>query len=647
MHQPTDTTGSSYYHHQPYYHNPSADPPPSVTAAVPYAPNPYASAPPVSDYSNSLPSFPPNTDHVPNFNSQYNFPYPYQHNQPPVNYDYSIPTNPNPNPIPNPQFTSNLYGASSLPYHTNYGGDQEPFNEGVYKYNGGGGGSGKGGRTDSGSGFGKGGRSESGSGGGVMFDDYGRPINVSGGKEQSGFGNSSINKIVKAAPKVEDESQDVSGVQKYRVKLLSEGFGQTDMDVLCQIGLDGIWFLDPATSRTLKIYPLETLTRWEVLDSYIFAFWAKTSVDPEPRRVRLKSSSYTTSNILDTVTAASIQSKEIGTSSNPADLVKVSDQSADKRRGFDWKNLIKPVNEEKDHWVPDEVVTKCTACAADFSAFNRKHHCRNCGDIFCDKCTQGRIALTADEDAQLVRVCDRCMVCRIIYLLFKTLSLKLCPMYFLPWVPYLIEMITSINSLYNYVWFYALMQSSKLIYLLCSFPFLFGRLNQIISVFCQYRCHFSTLRHCPLSLIEVKSFLYSNLMPIPCIHFDQAQLVIIQLLFCLFKNKFQLRKYWSPIFWNCYLQLRTIHSAVLFCHWWKQKVTDFGENLIGHSIQTDSILMNENPRISSVHLMLLQESTTDCTVAVVGCRFAENHDQYSRNLNCISFNGYILNSEYK
>ncbi|KAL4554788.1 hypothetical protein LXL04_037394 [Taraxacum kok-saghyz] len=38
-----------------------------------------------------------------------------------------------------------------------------------------------------------------------------------------------------------------------------------------------------------------------------------------------------------------------------------------------------------------------------------EHHCRNCGDIFCDKCTQGRIALTAEENAQQVRVCDQCM----------------------------------------------------------------------------------------------------------------------------------------------------------------------------------------------------------------------------------------------
>jgi predicted RNA-binding Zn-ribbon protein involved in translation (DUF1610 family) len=69
----------------------------------------------------------------------------------------------------------------------------------------------------------------------------------------------------------------------------------------------------------------------------------------------------------------------------------------------------KPVDEVKDHWVPDEVAKKCHSCGVDFSAFNRRHHCRNCGEIFCDKCSQGRIALTAEDNAPLVRVCDRCM----------------------------------------------------------------------------------------------------------------------------------------------------------------------------------------------------------------------------------------------
>lgn len=202
-----------------------------------------------------------------------------------------------------------------------------------------------------------------------------------------------------------------SGVQKFRVKLLSESGGQSTMDVLCQIGLDGIRMLDPSTSRTLRIYPLETVTRFEVFDLSTFAFWSKSSVDIEPRRIRLQSNSYTTNTILDIVTAATVQLKEIGGRSKPSDSLKPSEQPADKKKGLaDWMNLMKPGSEEKDHWVPDEAVAKCTACATDFNAFVRRHHCRNCGDIFCDKCTHGRIALTADENAQRVRVCDRCMV---------------------------------------------------------------------------------------------------------------------------------------------------------------------------------------------------------------------------------------------
>lgn len=268
---------------------------------------------------------------------------------------------------------------------------------GAYKYNGG--------KVDSYGG--SGGRSEPPSQ--VLFDDYGRPINIPGGRGQNG--SRSFPKMVKAVPKAVDHEDANSGVLKFRVKLLSEGYSQTDKDVLCQIGLDGIRILEPATYQILKIYPLENVERWEVLDSYIFAFWAKSSVGIDPTRIRLKSNSYTTNNILDAVTAASIQVKEMAECSRPSNLIKGgSEQLAEKKKSFaDWMRLMKPPNVEKDHWVPDESVTKCTNCMNDFNAFVRRHHCRNCGDIFCDKCTQGRIALTADENAQPVRVCDQCM----------------------------------------------------------------------------------------------------------------------------------------------------------------------------------------------------------------------------------------------
>lgn len=235
------------------------------------------------------------------------------------------------------------------------------------------------------------------------FDDYGRSVgSSSSGREQVG----GLGKVVRAEPKAETQHDVRSGVQKFRVKLLAENAGQSTLDVLCQVGLDGIHMLDPSSNRTLRIYALENLTRWEVMGSSIFAFWAKSSVDIEPRRIRLQSSSYTSNTMLDTVTAAIAQLKEIGGTSEAS---KQSEQSTEKKGFGNWMNLIKPHYEETDHWVPDEAVGKCTSCGINFGAFVRRHHCRNCGDIFCDKCSQGRIALTADEHAQPVRVCNKCM----------------------------------------------------------------------------------------------------------------------------------------------------------------------------------------------------------------------------------------------
>lgn len=431
---------SSYYqYYQTHLQNPTPTPTPGAVGIDPQfaqvSSAPYASAPPVfsnypqSDYGNySSPSsayqpysqdpehFP--TSYAPNPSptpasqpphQPYTFPhldssyYPYDQNQAGgVNYGHSH-ANPNYDSS-SPYSSAASYGSLSpaVPkYENSFGNnsrhdDEGVYGAGVYKYNGG--------KVESYGG--RGSRSESRNE--VMFDDYGRPINIPNTKGQNRSGN--LPKIVKATPKVEEQSDAKGTVQKFRVKLLSEGVGQTDSDVLCQIGLDGIRVLDPATSRILKIYPLETVTRWDVLDSYIFAFWTKTSIDVEPRRIRLKSNSYTTNNILDAVTAASIQVKEMGGTNKPLDPSKEIEQPGEKKKGLiDWRILMKPGTEEKDHWVPDEAVTKCISCATAFNAFVRKHHCRNCGDIFCDKCTQGRIALTADENAQPVRVCDQCM----------------------------------------------------------------------------------------------------------------------------------------------------------------------------------------------------------------------------------------------
>lgn len=211
------------------------------------------------------------------------------------------------------------------------------------------------------------------------------------------------------------------GVQKYWVKLLPETTSSNPpKEVICQIGLDGVRMVDPSTSRTLRIYPLETIERWEVNEPSVFTFWAKSAVDFEQCTIRLQSSTHTINAILDTITAACVQLCEMVGKDGPSNYSKPSDSSAgagtdisrhQKGSIVDWVSLRPRAvsEEEKQHWVPDEAASKCTNCKTEFSAFIRRHHCRNCGDIFCDKCTRGRTALTAGEDAQVVRVCDHCL----------------------------------------------------------------------------------------------------------------------------------------------------------------------------------------------------------------------------------------------
>lgn len=39
-------------------------------------------------------------------------------------------------------------------------------------------------------------------------------------------------------------------------------------------------------------------------------------------------------------------------------------------------------------WQPDDSSMVCTGCAAHFTILNRRHHCRNCGGLFCGACAR-------------------------------------------------------------------------------------------------------------------------------------------------------------------------------------------------------------------------------------------------------------------
>uniref|UniRef100_A0A8C8TB10 RUN and FYVE domain-containing protein 1 n=2 Tax=Peromyscus maniculatus bairdii TaxID=230844 RepID=A0A8C8TB10_PERMB len=69
---------------------------------------------------------------------------------------------------------------------------------------------------------------------------------------------------------------------------------------------------------------------------------------------------------------------------------------------------IKEVNKAlKGHtWLKDDEATHCKQCEKEFSISRRKHHCRNCGHIFCNTCSSNELALPSYPKP--VRVCDSC-----------------------------------------------------------------------------------------------------------------------------------------------------------------------------------------------------------------------------------------------
>jgi hypothetical protein len=59
-------------------------------------------------------------------------------------------------------------------------------------------------------------------------------------------------------------------------------------------------------------------------------------------------------------------------------------------------------------WVPDEEAPECMDCHGKFTLINRRHHCRECGRVFCKKCCSKTIALPQSAKLEKVLVCNVC-----------------------------------------------------------------------------------------------------------------------------------------------------------------------------------------------------------------------------------------------
>jgi hypothetical protein len=53
--------------------------------------------------------------------------------------------------------------------------------------------------------------------------------------------------------------------------------------------------------------------------------------------------------------------------------------------------------------------SRCQQCKSAFTSFRRRHHCRSCGRILCNECSQERIILESLGYQNKKRTCEKCV----------------------------------------------------------------------------------------------------------------------------------------------------------------------------------------------------------------------------------------------
>ena len=82
--------------------------------------------------------------------------------------------------------------------------------------------------------------------------------------------------------------------------------------------------------------------------------------------------------------------------------------SLQSKQNEDEEEEEKEAEHKKPQWVEGKGCSVCHECQSRFTLFRRKHHCRSCGQIFCDECSKQSIALKHFGYDDPVRVCADC-----------------------------------------------------------------------------------------------------------------------------------------------------------------------------------------------------------------------------------------------
>ncbi|XP_028564063.2 phosphatidylinositol-3,5-bisphosphate 3-phosphatase MTMR4 isoform X1 [Podarcis muralis] len=84
-----------------------------------------------------------------------------------------------------------------------------------------------------------------------------------------------------------------------------------------------------------------------------------------------------------------------------------SDHSEDCLSEASWEPVDKRET-EVTRWVPDHMASHCFNCDCEFWLAKRRHHCRNCGNVFCASCCHLKLPIPDQQLYDPVLVCNTC-----------------------------------------------------------------------------------------------------------------------------------------------------------------------------------------------------------------------------------------------
>ncbi|KDR21180.1 Lateral signaling target protein 2-like protein [Zootermopsis nevadensis] len=110
------------------------------------------------------------------------------------------------------------------------------------------------------------------------------------------------------------------------------------------------------------------------------------------------------------VTAVSVEQESLSSPSGYNDFSRPV-ENAEEALSTGWESPASPMEvESPPPWIPDDMAPRCMSCEAVFTVVRRRHHCRNCGKVFCARCSSNSVPLPRYGHEKPVRVCNRCFL---------------------------------------------------------------------------------------------------------------------------------------------------------------------------------------------------------------------------------------------